>query len=94
MLVNELWRYSAVALESTDLPLSCTRPTVATPPQAQAQVAGGTVVAPTPKPALDIPAPNRHSAPSPPHLPPTPITHPAKPTAILDASPATEDTSD
>ncbi|KAG9080140.1 hypothetical protein FRC06_007038, partial [Ceratobasidium sp. 370] len=42
--------------------------------QAQAQLAGGTVAAPTPKPALDIPAPNGHSAPSPPHSPPTPIT--------------------
>ncbi|KAG8692376.1 hypothetical protein FRC09_011228, partial [Ceratobasidium sp. 395] len=42
--------------------------------QAQAQLAGGTVAAPTPKPALDIPAPNGHSAPSPPQSPPTPIT--------------------
>ncbi|KAG9077951.1 hypothetical protein FRC06_008620 [Ceratobasidium sp. 370] len=42
--------------------------------QAQTQLAGGTVTAPRPKLALDIPAPNGHSAPSPPHSPPTPIT--------------------
>ncbi|KAF8609355.1 hypothetical protein BDV93DRAFT_464553 [Ceratobasidium sp. AG-I] len=37
--------------------------------QAQAQLA-----APTPKPALEIPTANGHSAPSPPNSPPTPIT--------------------
>ncbi|CAE6513092.1 unnamed protein product [Rhizoctonia solani] len=41
---------------------------------AQAQQAQTQLAAPTPKPAVEIPATNGHSAPSPPPSPPTPIT--------------------
>ncbi|KAH7344478.1 SNF2 family N-terminal domain-containing protein [Rhizoctonia solani] len=43
-------------------------------PAAQAQQAQAQLAAPTPKPAIEIPATNGHSAPSPPASPSTPIT--------------------